>query len=220
MNGGKQTERFFRSDAHTVYSHGQDAHPLRRPGIRARLAVLAAALTIFASAALITPSFAQDTPKDTAVAEQVVEQAQDSITVTTPEKFANDVIAASSDQPVLLYIYSPDCHYCENYGPALEIETELSDDVKLVKLNVDAHPEFTWGMFEDMQGVPTVAVYAHGFFIDKKEGAPPEGKEFEAAQAVVNYAAQVWRIVGDQLEKDAPAAKTGHKQKPAARTGM
>lgn len=218
---------FFKHDAQTAYSGGKARAPLQRPGLRARLAVLAAGMMLFAGTALMTPAYAQDVPEKPVAAAQVEPGTaqQNGVTNTSPDNFERDVVTASYDGPVLLYIHAPGCDYCERYGPVLEMEADIADDVTLVKLNVDEHPEFTWGTFKEMQGVPYVAVFAHGLLIDTSAGAPPEGREFEAAQAVVGYAAQVWRIVGDQLEKDAPDANARTKtpkqaRKSATRAGM
>lgn len=224
MGVSQSLQKFFSRDAHCAHFHGNRA-PLKRPGLRTQLAVLGAALTIFAATAVSTPAAAQDKQADPAPAVEQVEDAaeQDSIvTNTNPDDFKADVIEASKDGPLLLYIHAPGCGHCEDYGPILEMEAQFAEDVQLVKLNIDEHPEFTWGSFEDMQGVPFIAVYAHGYMVQTAQGAPPAGQEFEAAQGVINYARNVWQVVGDQLDQNAPGENTpaGKKQPRSKAAGL
>src|ERR1700731_2029968 len=62
----------------------------------------------------------------------------------TTTSFRADVIAESTRQPVLADFWAPWCEPCKQLAPVLEKIVKAADGkVKLVRMNIDEHPEIS-----------------------------------------------------------------------------
>jgi len=94
---------------------------------------------------------------------------------TTTADFANDVIAESQNQPVLVDFWAPWCGPCKQLGPIIEkVVGEAGGRVKLVKLNIDDHPAIPGQM--GIQSIPAVVAFSGGKPVDAFMGAVPESQ--------------------------------------------
>ena len=150
----------------------------------------------------------------------------DLIKDTTTKDFVRDVVEASKQVPVLVDFWAPWCGPCRQLTPILEKAVRAAKGaVKLVKLNIDEHPQIPGQM--GVQSIPAVFAFQDGKPVDGFMGALPEGRvtdfiarligqevddgkaELEAAEAAlgagdVNSAAQIF---GEVLQKDAQSAE-------------
>ncbi|HLW91123.1 MAG TPA: thioredoxin [Roseiarcus sp.] len=91
----------------------------------------------------------------------------------TTASFREDVIAASTKQPVLVDFWAPWCGPCKQLGPVLEKAVAASSGkVKLVKMNIDEHPQVAGQL--GIQSIPAVIAFERGQPIDGFVGALPE----------------------------------------------
>jgi putative thioredoxin len=96
----------------------------------------------------------------------------------TTASFANEVIAASRQQPVLVDFWAPWCGPCKQLAPYLEKAVrEAGGRVKLVKMNIDDHPSIPGQL--GIQSIPAVIAFKNGKPVDGFMGAQPEGKIVE-----------------------------------------
>ena len=152
--------------------------------------------------------------------------APDLIKNTTTEDFVRDVIDASREVPVLVDFWAPGCSPCRQLTPVLEKAVRAAKGaVKLVKLNIDEHPQIPTQM--GVQSIPAVFAFSDGQPIDGFVGALPEARvkafiarlvgdaeadsaaDLETAEAALgsgdlNTAAQIF---GEVLQKDAENAQ-------------
>ena len=150
----------------------------------------------------------------------------DLIKNTTTKDFLRDVIDASREVPVLVDFWAPWCGPCRQLTPLLEKAVRAAKGaVKLVKLNIDEHPQIPGQM--GVQSIPAVFAFQDGRPVDGFMGALPEPRvksfiarligddtadvaaDMEAAEAAlgagdVNSAAQAF---GEALQKDAENAR-------------
>jgi putative thioredoxin len=141
---------------------------------------------------------------------------------TTTKDFMRDVIEASREVPVLVDFWAPWCGPCRQLTPILEKAVRSARGaVKLVKLNIDEHPQIPGQM--GVQSIPAVFAFQDGRPVDGFMGALPESRvkdfiarlvgdrpadsaaELEAAEAALaagdaDSAAQVFAEI---LQKDA-----------------
>ena len=94
---------------------------------------------------------------------------------TTAAAFRQDVIAESSRQPVLVLFFSPTGNTTKPLLAALEkVVKEAAGKVKLVKMNIDAHPQVAGQL--GIQAVPAVYAFQRGQPVDGFAGPLPEGQ--------------------------------------------
>jgi putative thioredoxin len=94
--------------------------------------------------------------------------------ISTAE-FMSEVIEASREQPVLVDFWAPWCGPCKQLAPALErAVSAMRGAVKLVKMNIDDHPEVAGQM--GIQSIPAVVAFVDGRPKDAFMGARPEGE--------------------------------------------
>ncbi|MCW2309831.1 thioredoxin [Rhodobium gokarnense] len=94
---------------------------------------------------------------------------------TTTQTFMADVIEASAEVPVLVDFWAPWCGPCKQLAPALEkVVAETKGRVKLVKMNIDNHPEVAGQL--GIQSIPAVIAFKDGKPLDGFMGALPESQ--------------------------------------------
>ncbi|RSK28075.1 thioredoxin [Bacillus sp. HMF5848] len=91
------------------------------------------------------------------------------ITNVTDQTFTNE----TSSGVVLADFWAPWCGPCKMIAPVLEeLDSEMGDKVKIVKLDVDENQE-TAGKYQVMS-IPTLLVFKDGEVVDKVVGFQPK----------------------------------------------
>jgi thioredoxin 1 len=105
------------------------------------------------------------------------------VTDVTDNNFQAEVL--ESDVPVLVDFWAPWCGPCRMVAPVVEeIAKERSDQLKVVKLNIDENQQTAINY--DVMSIPTLILFNHGQIAKKVIGAYPKRKleqELEPALA-------------------------------------
>jgi putative thioredoxin len=89
--------------------------------------------------------------------------------------FAQDVIQASQQIPVLVDFWAPWCGPCKQLTPVLEkVVRAAKGRIRLVKINIDQNPELAQQL--RIQSVPTVYAFLGGQPVTGFAGAQPESQ--------------------------------------------
>jgi thioredoxin 1 len=90
----------------------------------------------------------------------------------TDATFAADVLEA--DGPVLVDFWAEWCGPCRKVSPVLEeLAGEMADQVRIVKLDIDANPQTTRDY--QVMSVPTIMLFNGGEPVGSLVGAKPKG---------------------------------------------
>jgi putative thioredoxin len=109
------------------------------------------------------------------IVEQGSGPAPDLIKETTTQTFVKDVIEESKHQPVLIDFWAEWCGPCRQLTPILEKAVRAAKGkVKLVKMNIDHHPQIPGQM--GIQSIPAVIAFVDGRPADGFMGAVPESQ--------------------------------------------
>ncbi len=103
--------------------------------------------------------------------------AADQISVKdiTTQEFMVEVVEASAQKPVLVDFWATWCGPCKQLAPALENAVAATrGKVKLVKMDIDKHPEVAGQM--GIQSLPTVVAFVNGRPADMFTGVKSEGE--------------------------------------------
>jgi thioredoxin 1 len=91
----------------------------------------------------------------------------------TDATFDQEVIATSSDKPVLVDFWADWCGPCKMLAPTVEqIATEKGDKLKVVKLDIDANPQIANNF--GIMSIPTLILFKDGKAVKQVVGNRPK----------------------------------------------
>ncbi|MGH6762251.1 MAG: thioredoxin [Phyllobacterium sp.] len=132
----------------------------------------------------------------------------DLIKDTTTAGFAQDVIAESKNQPVLVDFWAPWCGPCKQMTPIIEKAVQAAGGrVKLVKMNIDDHPAVAGQL--GIQSIPAVIAFSNGQPVDGFVGAVPESQISEFINRLASPTADRDAAIDDALAAASELVETG-----------
>ncbi|MCD6182676.1 MAG: thioredoxin [Candidatus Cloacimonetes bacterium] len=91
----------------------------------------------------------------------------------TGSSFEQDVLKA--DTPVLADLWAPWCGPCIALGPTIEeLAKDYEGKVKVVKINIDEHPELATRY--SVMSIPTLLVFNKGEVVEQLIGLVPKAR--------------------------------------------
>jgi thioredoxin 1 len=89
----------------------------------------------------------------------------------TTDSFKSEVL--ESEKPVIVDFWAEWCGPCRNVAPILdEIASEYSEQLKVVKVNVDLEPQLA--MDYQVTGIPLLGIFQNGKMVKQLVGARPK----------------------------------------------
>jgi putative thioredoxin len=117
----------------------------------------------------------------------------------TDDTFQTDVLARSTEVPVIVDLWAPWCGPCKTLGPMLERAVAATDGaVELAKVNVDDNPRVAQSFA--VQSIPAVFAIRDGKVADQFIGALPEQQVVAFVQKLLPAASEADTLVaaGDE----------------------
>lgn len=112
---------------------------------------------------------------DAAAPDMAGETPGDIVKDSSQQSFAQDVIEASMNVPVIVDFWAPWCGPCKQLGPLLESAVKAARGaVRMVKINIDENQQLAGQL--RIQSIPTVYAFFQGQPVDGFQGAQPESE--------------------------------------------
>lgn len=103
----------------------------------------------------------------------------------TDANFEQEVL--KSDKPALVDFWAEWCGPCKMVSPAVaQIAEELSDHLKVGKLNVDENPKTTQAY--QIMSIPSLKVYKNGKILGEMVGAMPKAAIEQKVKSILGLA--------------------------------
>jgi putative thioredoxin len=134
--------------------------------------------------------------------------------------FADDVVAASRDRPVVVDFWAPWCGPCRTLGPLLErLAAEHAGAFRLVKINIDENPRVASSF--GVQSIPFVIAFRDGAPALEFVGAQPESVVRQFLARILPDEADDLASAGDRQAAagDAAAAEASYRAALERRAG-
>ena len=92
----------------------------------------------------------------------------------TEATFAQDVIEALMERPVIVDFWAEWCGPCKMIAPSLEEISNEMDNVRIAKVNIDENPDIA-AQF-GVRSIPTLMIFKNGEHADTMVGAQSKSK--------------------------------------------